>query len=293
MRSYVACHVFGVVTLGIAALLAICYAEESLDAYIPASHKTIFEDYNVVVFGDMSVAKAAIAGRLAVMGKAQMENFDIAASKKCDKDSRSITVAKSLTARMGSINNGYTVVGRGTKIHHSVQMSCTNRVEQYDPRRNGDIEMIELRSNCIREAGELCATGPTGTVESANGTMKFIPGEGGYSCYSYFRVTTEELRLVNRWEYAGEDFNQNVVIVVSGKKYDFQDFRMEGFNSRRTIMIFCAIYGNFGLYNTRLHGAILAPTATFTAMDSIVNGSMIVGNLRGSFATLNVPYVTC
>lgn len=266
---------------------------ETIDAYIPATHKTLYSSYNALVFGDASLARAAIRGPLAIQSKADLADFDVAAHGDCDKDNRALVVGGTLTARMGAINSGYTVVGRRSSIHHTVRLTCTNRVEQYDPARNGDIDFVEMRNNVLRETGKMCVEDPTGEVEVVNSTMKFTLGETGFSCYTYFKVTTEDLRLVNRWEYAGDDFFRNIVIVVSGVKMDLKDFQMEGFNARRTLVVFCAVYGSFGVYNAKIHGSILAPTASFTTSNAIFNGSIIVGSLRGSLATLNTPYVTC
>lgn len=267
--------------------------EESLNAYIPALHKRMYEEYNVLVLGDLSVTKAAFRGSLAVQGKADLADFDIAGDKMCNPDVRALVVGGALAARMGSINNGYAVVGRRSNIHHSVRMNCTNRVEQYDPVRNEDLDFPAVRIDLIRELSDLCASTGSGTVETVNETMTFDPGEIGYSCYSVFNVSTADMRLIHMWKFAGTDFYRNVIIVVSGLRSDFRDFRMEGFNPRRTLIVFCAVYGSFGLYNARFHGSLFAPTSSFTSMETIVNGSIIAASLRGSIATLNVPYVTC
>ena len=266
---------------------------QSINAYIPAHHKLIYEKYNALILGDLSVAKAAFRGSLAVMGRAEISDFDIASSKDCDKDVRSIVVGKSLVARMGSINGGYTVLGRGSKVHHTVRMPCTTRVEQYDPRRNGDIDFAEARSALNKETGDLCVTPTTGEVQTENETMKFVPGEERYSCYNQFKVSTRDLRLINKWEFAGNETGRNNIIAVVGLRNEFRDFRMDGFNPRRTLIVFCAVRGSFGLYNTRFQGSILAPGVSFTTMDTIMNGSLIIGGLRGSLATLFTPYETC
>lgn len=266
---------------------------ESIDAYIPAAHKSLYSSFNALVFGDASLARAAVRGPLAVQSKADLADFDVAAHGNCDKDTRALVVGGTLTARMGAVNSGYTVVGRRSSIHHTVRLTCTSRVEQYDPARNGDINFVEMRQNVLKETGKMCIEEPTGNVELVNSTMRFSLGEKGFSCYTYFKITTEDLRLVNRWEYAGDDFFRNIIIVVSGVKVDLKDFEMEGFNARRTLIVFCAVYGSFGVYNAKLHGSVLAPTASFTTSNAIFNGSIIVGNLRGSLATLNTPYVTC
>lgn len=54
-----------------------------------------------------------------------------------------------------------------------------------------------------------------------------------------------------------------------------------------------AIYGQVTIEDSKLHASILAPTTTLTVSNAIINGSIIVGALRGSVATLNIPYVTC
>lgn len=273
--------------------MSIVPERQSLNAFIPSTHKRLYEEYNAIVFGDMSVAKAAFKGSIAVMGKALIEDFIIGEGKDCHKDSRSVVVAKSLTARMGSISGGYTVMGRSSKVDHTVKMPCTTRIEQYDPKRNGDMDFKPMRSAVIREAADMCISVPNGEVTTENSTMTFQDGEKELSCYSYFKVTTDQLRLVNKWEYAGTDFYRNVVIVISGFRSEFRDFRMVGFNPRRTLVVFCAVYSAMAFSNAKFHASILAPTTSFTAMETIINGSIIVGAIRGSLATLDLPYVTC
>lgn len=270
-----------------------CEGAESLDAYIPASHKTLYESYNAVVLGDASLARAAVRGPLAVMGKADLADFDVGGTGTCDKDVRTLVVGGTLTARMGAVHNGYIVVGRRSSIHHTVRRTCTSRTEQYDPHRNGDIEFAEMRANVLRETGDMCVTEATGEVHVANETLRFVPGDPGFSCYTYFKVRTDDLRLVNKWEFAGEDKSRNVVIVISGLKVDFRDFQMDGFNAKRTLIVFCSVYGSFGFFGAKLHGSVLAPATSFTMMNAIFNGSIIAGTLRGSLATLNTRYLTC
>lgn len=275
-------------------LMIIAVGEESIHAYIPARHKLIFDEYNVMVFGDMSVAKAAIKGSLGVQGKAEMAEFDIADDKFCDNDVRSIVVGGALTARSGSIKNGYTVVGRGSQIHHSVQMPCTNRVERHDPLRNGDIDFEDARNSLIRESADMCLTPASSTVTIENSTMSFSTEDASsFSCYSYFRISTNDMRLIDTWQYNGTDYYRNVVILVIGASTEFREFRMIGFNPRRTLIVFCAVYGSYAIHNAKFHASIFAPTSSFTTMNAIINGSIIVGGLRGSIATLNQAYVTC
>lgn len=268
---------------------------DSLNAFIPTTHKSLYDSYNALAFGDVSLARAAIRGALAVQYKADLADFDIAAHGDCDHDRRALIVGGSLTARMGAINSGYAVVGRRSSIHHTVRLTCTSRVEQYDPVRNGDMEFEEMRREVLKEMGGICVKDADGEVEVVNGTMKFKVGdEETFGCYKYFKVTTEDMRVTNRWEMMdGKAKGQNIVIVVSGKEVEMRDFEMTGFNSKRTLIAFCAVYGKFGVYNAKIHGSVLAPTASFTTSNAIFNGSLIVGNLRGSLATLNTPYVTC
>lgn len=273
---------------------ALAAEKESLNAYIPAAHKTLYEEYNLLVLGDLSVAKTAVRGAVAVSGRTQIEDFDFAADKKpCNKESRALTVGGVLAARMGSINNGYTVAGKGSKIHHSVRMACTNRVERYSAGKGAHIDFSEVRTSLIKESGDLCVTPESGTVETVNETMIFTPIEGSFSCYSVFKVQADAMAQVNKWKYGGGDFYRNIVINVVGKLAAFREFRMVGFNPRRTLISFCATYGKFDLINARIHANVLAPTASFTATETVINGSVIVGDLRGTLAILNVPYVTC
>lgn len=266
---------------------------ESLNAYIAPPHKTVFDQFNAMVFGDVSLAKVAFRGAIAVQGKAEITDFEIAGEKTCDKDKKMVVVAQSLSARMGSVNGGYCVVGRGSSIHHTVRMPCSNRVEQFDPIHNGDIEFEELRRSMLSEAGKMCVHRATATTKVENDTMKFEAGDNGYSCYTFFKVTTDELRLINRWVNDGKDYYRNIVIVISGLRTEFRDFRMDGFNPRRTLIVFCAVYGTFGFYNAKIFGSMIAPTAHFITMGLILNGSIIAGNMRGSLASLNAPYVIC
>lgn len=275
------------------ACLATADDSQSLNAFIPAAHKIVFDKFNVAVFGDLSVAKAAFRGTLAVHGKADLADFDIAASRTCSNDARALVSSGRVVARMGAVRNGYLVVGARSNLHHTVQTPCSNRVERFDPRRNGDPDLVQLRSDVIRESADLCVTSTGGTTETANDTMRFTPDDKGFSCYTFFKVHVDDLRLVRTWEYTGKDYYRNIVIVVTGLRADFRDLRMSGFNPRRTLIVFCAVYGSFGFYNARVHASILGPASSFTAMDSIFNGSLIVGGLRGSLATIDTPYVTC
>lgn len=272
-------------------LLPQARCETSLHAFIAAAHKTAFDSFNVLVLGDLSVAKAAFRGPLAVQGRADLSDFDISLSRSCNRDNRAVTVGGSLSARMGTIHGGYTVLGKGSSVHHSVKMECTSRVERYDPLRNGDMEFGPMRERLIRENAEMCVSKSL-PVEPVNETMTFRQEGETFSCYDYFRVKTADLRLVQKWVYEG-DYDRNVVIMVSGLRHEFREFRMLGFNPKKTLVVFCAIYGNFGLYNTRFSGSLMGPTSSFVTMDTIVNGSLIVGALRGSMASLDVPYHTC
>lgn len=246
-----------------------------------------------MVFGDVSVSKAAFRGSLAIQGHANIADFDIGADKTCDDNTRSLLVGNSLKARSGTINNGYTVVGRGSSIHHSVSMPCTNRIERYSVLRNGDIDFDDLKLNLMKEASKICSTTPTGSTNVENSTLVFNVIKTGFSCYTYFRVTSNDLRLIDTWKYSGTDYYRNNIILVSGTRIDFKEFRMIGFNPRRTLIIFCAVYSSISIIDAKFHASIFSPSATLTTSNAIINGSIIVGGLRGSLATLNIPYATC
>lgn len=71
----------------------------SLDSYVPSKHKVLFDTYNVLVYGDVALAKGAIRGTLAAQGRANLLDFDIGADKICDFDGRSLVVGEELRAR--------------------------------------------------------------------------------------------------------------------------------------------------------------------------------------------------
>lgn len=65
------------------------------------------------------------------------------------------------------------------------------------------------------------------------------------------------------------------------------------FNAIRTIIVFCAICGMVSIADTKLQSSILPPSNTFTMPRVIINGSIIVGDLKSFVAKFNIPYVTC
>lgn len=278
---------------GVPAPTAANFAESPLSGILPAQHKRIFDEYNAFILGDLSVARTVFKGSVAAKGDANLNDFDIGASKTCDADSRSLVVAGSLTARAGAIHNGYTVFGRRSSIDYTVRMPCSTRVERYDVKRNGDIDFDAVKRAVLHEGVRTCLVEPTGNVTVANGTMEFDPGEKGYSCYTHFAVPSSELRLTREWRYVGDDFYRNLIITVRGSKLELKDLAMVGFNPRRTLVVFCAILGSQTLLNVRLEASVMAATSALTTTDALVNGSIIAGSLRGSIAAMNAPYVTC
>lgn len=269
--------------------------EQSLDAFVPAAHKTVFESHNLLVLGDLNLAKSSVEGSLGVSGRAQVEEFEINKGRRCNKYMPAVTVGGAFLASMGSVNNGFAIVGRGSKISHNVRMSCTSRVESYDPLKQKIRSFEEHRESLIKESGDVCVNPVSGDVQldSENGVMRLIPGNSTYSCYSVFKTSVDALASVRRLELAASSSERNVLIIVTGKSATFRDFAMVNFNPERTLLTFCAVYGHIEVFNGRLHGSIFAPTTEFTFMSSVVNGSMISGGLRGKVALLNRPYYTC
>lgn len=278
--------------LCLSALLRV-HAEESINAYIPSKHKVLFDDFNAIIFGDASLAKAAFRGSLAVEGKANIADFDIGFDQPCDLDKRALLSAGPLNLRSGTLHNGYLVMGRNSQVHHTVKTPCTNRVERFSTTRNNDLDFVYARQGVVSETAQLCAAQANSNFTITNSTMSFHPGTPGFNCYSTFKVSANDLRLIDTWKYEGDDFYRNLIITVSGRKNEFREFRMLGFNPRRTLVVFCAMYGMVSIADAKFHSSILAPSNTFTMSNAIINGSIIVGGLRGSVATLNIPYVTC
>lgn len=179
-------------------------------------------------------------------------------------------------------------------------MPCTNRIERYSVTRNDDLDFAGARKDVLRETSRLCSNKPTGQIKYDNATLHFLPQAESaaalndeLNCYLYYRVHANDLRLVTTWVNDVANPYKNIVVFVSGKKLTLDNFRMIGFNPRRTLLVFCSIYATHSMYNSKIHASVLAPTVSFTFANSIVNDSMILGGLRGSLATLNVPYVTC
>lgn len=268
-------------------------AGETLNAYITAVHKRVFDDFNVAIFGDLSVTKAAFRGAIGVQERATLADFDIGGDFACDPDRRSVVAGQTLSARLGAINGGYIVAGRGSSIHHTVKLSCSNRVERYDVIRNGDLDFSSVRSLLLKEAAEYCINAPSENVRVENETMIFQAGERNFSCYTSFRISTTDLRLIKTWKLESDDEYRNIIIAVSGTKAEFREFQMIGFNPRRTLIVLCSVYSTFSMFNAKVQGSLLGPTSSFTTMETVINGSAILGSLRGSLATLNVPYITC
>jgi choice-of-anchor A domain-containing protein len=269
--------------------------EQSMDAFVPAAHKTVFEMYNLLALGNLNLAKSSVEGRVGVSGQAELVEFEFNKAHKCDKYTPAVVVQGALHASMGSINNGYTIVGRSSRISHNVRMSCSSRVETYNAEAQKIQSFEEHRQSLIRESGDVCANPTSGEVrvDEEKKVMQLVPGNSTYSCYAVFKTSTEALASVNRLEYAGTDLDRNVLINVSGKFATLRDFAMVGFNPQRTLMTFCGIQGHVELYNNRLHCSLFAPTTEFTVMGTVVNGSMITGDLRGKIVLLNQPYMTC
>ncbi|KAI0564025.1 hypothetical protein FGB62_31g111 [Gracilaria domingensis] len=54
----------------------------------------MFEQYNSLLFDDISVAKAKFRGAIAMHGKAELADFDVGADKMCDKNRRAVRVGQ-------------------------------------------------------------------------------------------------------------------------------------------------------------------------------------------------------
>ncbi|CAN8069129.1 unnamed protein product [Agarophyton chilense] len=287
---------------------------ESLHAYIAATHQTLFAQFSALVFGDATVAKAAFRGALAVQGRAELSHFDIGADQTCDVTRPTLLVRGALVARAGALHGGHAVVGARSRLHHSVQRTCSQRVEAYDAVHTAaHLDFDAARRAVLRETAELCVAHSSGHVTLRNDTLLLTPRSRArsVSCYALFHVRAADLRLARRWRllsprdddddqddddqqrWGGRSAFRNVVLVVSGMRAELRDVRMRAFNARRTLLVFCAVYGTLDMYNVKLRASVLAPTASLTAMDSVVNGSLVVGGLRGSLAALHAAYATC
>jgi choice-of-anchor A domain-containing protein len=267
--------------------------EQSLDAFVPAAHKTVFQEHNLMVIGDLNIAKSSVQGSVAVGGKADVEEFEFNGGGDCDPYARAVTVGGQLKAAMGRISNGFVASGRGTKIKHNVQMPCSSRIEPYDPVKLKIRTFDEHRTSLIKETGDVCHNPVSGVVDVEKETMRFVPGNETYSCYAVFKVNVATLASIKRFEYMGTDNEQNVIILVAGRNAVLRDLAMINFTAKRTLIVMCSIYGVIEMYNGRLQGSVLAPITDLTVMSTLINGSMIAGSLRGKIALLNQPYETC
>lgn len=269
--------------------------EQSLDAFVPASHKTVFSTYSLLSLGDLNLAKSSIAGRVAVGGNADLREFEVNPTSRCDKYTPALVVEGRLTAALGSIGGGYTIAASNSKIAHSVKRACSSRTEAYDPEKQNIRSFEEHREGLIRESGQICFNPVSGDVgvDAAGDVMTLTPRKAGFSCYSVFKTSVDALAKVKRLELGGNLTETNVLINVSGKSAALRDFAMVGFNPLRTLVTFCGIQGHVEMYNTRLHASVFAPTTEFTLMGSVLNGSIIAGHIRGQMAVLHQPYNTC
>lgn len=267
-----------------------------MDAFVPAAHKSVFESYNLMVLGNLNLAKSSVEGRVAVSGKADVSDFDVnKGADHCDKYKPALVVQGALHASKGAINNGYTITGSRSKVADSVQMECSSRVERYNPVSQKLRTFEDHRESLIRETVDVCTNQPSGevVVDETNKVMHLTPANMTYSCYAVFKTSVSDVAKVTRLEYKGTDAKRNVIINVGGKYGAWRDLAMIGFNPERTLITFCSFQGQVELFNNRLHGSIFAPTTEITAMGSIVNGSVISADMRGKLALLYKPYRTC
>jgi choice-of-anchor A domain-containing protein len=267
--------------------------EQSLDAYVPSTHKTVFQSYNLMVLGNLNIAKSSVQGRVAVGGDAAVTEFDFNGDGDCDPYTRAVIVSGKLFAAMGRISNGFVAVGRGTKIQHNVDMPCSSHVERYDPVKLKMRTFDEFRTGLIRETSGVCHNPVSGAVEVDKETMRFVPGNTTYSCYAVFKVKVANLVTIKRFEFLGTNKNQNVIILIVGRNAVLRDLAMVNFAARRTLLAICSMYGGVEVFNGRLQGSILAPITDLTVMGTVVNGSVVTGSLRGNVALRNQPYEAC
>ncbi len=267
--------------------------DKSLHSYVTAAHKTAFDGFSLLVYGTLNLARSAVHGAVGVTRSASLEEFDFARELDCNASRPALTVIGTLVARMGTINNGHVLAGRGSRISHSVRRGCSQLVGRYDSYKRGAFPYEETGISLIKDSGHNCAFPVSGSVEISNSTMVFKPSKATYSCYSVFDVHADDLRLVRDWHFAGTDPSRNLIINISGRRAVMKDFKMVGFNAERTMINFCSTYGRFQFFNARIHGSILAPTTYFTMMDTIVNGSMITSSLRGQIVVMRRPYYPC
>lgn len=264
--------------------------ETSLQSYVSTAHKRAFDSWSLLSYGSVRLAKSAIRGRVAVQGGAQLEEFDIGRDlTQCEPSEVVLSTTGQLQASMGAVHNGHIRGGRGSRVSHSVSRACSTSVE----RATNAGELAELERALLRDTRETCELASTATMDKQNATHAvFRPATGTYSCYSVFQVSSDDLVGAKEWRYEGSP-ERNLIITIKGRRATVRDFAMRGFNAARTLIVFCGMYGNYQLLNTRIHSSILGPTTSFTAMESIVNGSVVTGSLRGKVVILRNEYTPC
>lgn len=295
-RSYACVPIF--VSLCILSLLpALALAdvghESSLQAFVTSAHKRAFDAYSLLSYGAVRLTKSAIRGAVAVVGRCNLEEFDIGRDiLQCNPNAPSLSVTGTLTSRMGQIHNGFIRAGRSSSVSHSVTRACSSAVEKF----TNPEELSEVEISLIRDATETCLLPANANTNTSNpAETVFRPSEGTYSCYSVFNVhkdTFSDANTINNWVYVGNS-SRNVIINIVGKSAVIRDFKMSGFNAQKTLIVMCPGYGNVQLFNARIHASILAPTTSFTSMASIVNGSVVSGSVTGEIVVLKNPYLPC
>lgn len=293
MRARAGCLVFLTALLTLHCALAQDGHNISTDIYIKKMHHQVFDQFSLLVYGTLSLARSAVQGAVAVTGTAKLEEFDIGRVLPCNVSLPTLSVLGRLSARLGAINSGPVLAAPGSTINHSVLRGCSTLVREYIAHRRGAVPFKELGDSLVRDLGDNCVMEKSGDVKTVNSTMFFEPRPAKYSCYSVFDVMADDLRLIRDWNFAGNDSNRNVVINVIGKRAIVKDFKMVKFNAQRTLINFCSTYGSFQFFNSRIHGSVLAPSTYFTMMDVIVNGSMVTSSLTGQLVVTKQIYKPC
>ncbi|WP_432382066.1 collagen-binding domain-containing protein [Duganella sp. P38] len=234
---------------------------------------------NVFTLGDFKASSSDVEGSIIAAGNVTFSGYSVNANNVDAAGHYSLIVGGNLDASNGSINNGDVWVGGTSKIAQSVGGKANVTVGGTAP---GDL--LKLSAYEKERSLALNALSNTGSAKVEYQGLVISGSASKGNTVEVIDITSAQLDAINNFKFSdlvsskvgGRSASSSTLILnVSGTNVTLNG----GYQDLAKYNVLFNFYEATTLtINTGVWGSILAPLATVTSNNGVVNGDVVVGN---------------
>jgi choice-of-anchor A domain-containing protein len=228
--------------------------------------------YNIWVQGDYMAQSTSVSGRLASGGDLLIDYYSIGQSLNSETAGDVLVVGGDINFNHGQVYFGNILAAGSTEAIGQDVINNMAFGAQILGNANLPIDFNQTQKDLYLFSNALNDEANTGSILRVDQELKLIGNCNSNSGMHVFNLAAQDLSGVNSITYECLAAQTYAIINISGDQVEFINLDSSSFSSIRQHVLYNISQANqVLLYNSQIHGSIMAPYATIRSENSLVS----------------------